>query len=72
MTNYSPDNSRVVAKWRKNKKIYCAFIDNTIVEYGLHKIPKRYAKVDRFYLHEIISRLKSGRMKFNDLNTKEF
>lgn len=71
MTNYSAKSSSVVKRWRKGGYLYCAFIDGTIMEYGLHRIPNRYVEVDRFELHETIYELKNGEYDFDDLEPME-
>lgn len=71
MTNYSAKSSSVVKRWHKNGYLYCAFVDGTIMEYGLHRIPNRYVEVDRFELTETVYELKRGEYDFDDLEPME-
>ncbi|MCT0164022.1 hypothetical protein EFM11_00160 [Lactobacillus helveticus] len=71
MTNYSADGSNVVKRWRKDGYLYCAFVDGTIMEFGLHKIANRYIEVDRFELYETIYELKRNELTFDELEPME-
>ena len=71
MTNYSAKSSSIVKRWRKNGYLYCAFVDGTIMEYGLHIITFLYVEVDSFVLTVTVYELKRGEYNFDDLEPME-
>ncbi len=52
-------------------RLYCAFVDGTIMEYGRNKIPKRYIEVMRNELAQTVYDLQGGKYDFDDFEPME-